>query len=180
MADVSFVLADPLGHRSALFGLNVEYLTWLYSEVEAHFGVSVTDLRRMSVVEYVTSTLDYVCGHPPPRGVFYLISVDGRIAGMCGLRPLASDVVEVKRLYIRPAYRGMGLGATAIERLVADARQFGYAQICLDTGPFMAGAQRIYEASGFADCAPYDGSEVPGSFESQWRFMEKRLLPTTG
>ena len=57
------------------------------------------------------------------------------------------SVVEIKRVYVRPAYRGVKLGATILQRLLADARVFGYARVRLDTAPFMHAAHTLYEAA---------------------------------
>ena len=92
-----------------------------------------------------------------------------------GLRNRSPGVAEVKRLYIRPEFRGRKLGELTLNRLLDDARAFGYKSACLDTGTFMKSAQWLYETSGFSDCAAYDGVEVPAEFHSRWRFMERSL-----
>jgi GNAT superfamily N-acetyltransferase len=74
-----------------------------------------------------------------------------------------------------PADRGAKLGAAILQRLLADARVFGYERVRLDTAPFMHAAHTLYEAAGFVDCAPYTGSEVPAFLHPKWRFREKAL-----
>lgn len=91
------------------------------------------------------------------------------------IRHLRPGVAEVKRIYIRPEFRGQKIGESMLARLLADARAFGYRSICLETGPFMKSAHRIYETSGFSDCPAYEGAEVPLQFHSRWRFMERAL-----
>ena len=170
-----FIAANIESHRSELVELNVEYLSWVFAEIEKLFAVTADDIVGMTASEYVPTVIDKVCGAPPPKGIFYLVKVDGRLAGMGGLRFLRDGVAEIKRIYIRPEFRGQKLGELIFSRLLADARSVGYQRVCLDTGHFMKSAHRLYEANGFADCAAYEGVEVPSEFHSGWRFMERKL-----
>ncbi len=176
MAPLQFIPANAIDNYDDLFALNLEYVGWVLSEIAAISGVSPEQVVGMPLREYIAGTMQKVCGDPPPRGVFYLLRVDGNLAGMCGLRCLRPGTVEIKRVYIRAGYRGRHLGEYVLERLLSDARVFGYDHAYLDTGPFMKAAQRLYEAHGFKDCPPYEGVEVPASFHQQWRFMERSLL----
>lgn len=175
MTTSTFTLADPIIHRDALISINIEYVSWVWAEIERSFEISAQDLVGMTVPEYVSCVIDKVCGDPPPRGAFYLISVDGNLAGMGGLRYIRNGVAEIKRIYVRSAYRRLNLGDSTLRRLLSDARDFGYQSVCLDTAPFMQSAQRLYEAAGFTDCAPYEGVEVPPALHVAWRFMERAL-----
>jgi GNAT superfamily N-acetyltransferase len=71
--------------------------------------------------------------------------------------------------------RGLGVGAGTLDRLMLDARTFGYKAGVLETGPFMRSAHRLYEAAGFADIAPYLNAEVPQKLRHDWRFMRREL-----
>lgn len=175
MQELKFVLADPVAHRSDLIGLNVEYLSWVLEEIEKSFGVPAIQVLGMSASEYVPTVIHKVCGDPAPLGAFYLIFVDGQVAGMGGLRRLRDQVAEVKRIYIRPKFRGLKLGEQMLARLLADAVGFGYPNVLLDTGRFMTAAHRIYEAQGFVDCPAYEETEVPEPFRGRWRFMKWSL-----
>jgi GNAT superfamily N-acetyltransferase len=171
----SLVRADPVANRAELIELNVEYLSWVFAGIEGLSGVPAATIVGMPVAQYVPTIIGKVCGDPPPRGIFYLIRVDGRLAGMGGLRYLWDGAAEIKRLYIRPQFRGMQLGASMLERLLTDAASFGYGAAYLDTAPFMGSAQRLYELHGFVDCAAYPGVEVPSEFHRQWRFMQRKV-----
>jgi GNAT superfamily N-acetyltransferase len=172
MTHPSFIPADPVRDRSVLLDLNVEYMSWNSVELERHFSISVAEVVGMSIRDYVEAMLDKVCGDRPPHGCFYLVQHDGAVAGMGGMRKIAPGVAELKRVYIRPACRGNGLGSAIIDRLLADARQFGFDIMRLDSGPFMTSAHRLYEAAGFAYREPYPGAEVPAMLHPVWRFME--------
>jgi GNAT superfamily N-acetyltransferase len=171
--NATFTLASPLTHREAILEINVEYMAWVAEGIEKSFGLTPQALLGMAPADYVVSVIDKVCGEPPPRGAFYLVYVDGHLAGMGGLRPLGNGVAEIKRIYVRPAFRGLRLGESILQRLLADAQAFGYPHICLDSAPFMQSAHRIYAAAGFVDRGPYEGLEVPEVLHAGWSFMER-------
>ncbi len=175
MIQPTFITANPVDHRDDLVALNIEYMSWLSKEGESYFGISAHDSIGMTIAEYVPTILNAVCGERPPRGVFYLVELDHQLAAMGGLRFQSLGVAEIKRVYVRPAHRKAKLGATIVQRLLADARAFGYERVKLDTAPFMYAAHRLYESAGFHDCAPYAESEVPSFLHAKWRFMEKVL-----
>jgi len=93
--------------------------------------------------------------YAPPRGRLFLATVGEERAGCAALRPIGGPVCEMKRLFIRPAYRCQGLGRTLAEHVIAEARLIGYSTIRLDTLPSMHAAIRLYEALGFVRCAAY-------------------------
>ena len=170
-----FVAADPIRDRNRLLDLNTEYMVWNSIEVEKALGVNVAALVGMTIPDYVASVIDKVCGAPSPDGIFYLVECDGQLAAMGGLRKVRAGVCELKRVYVRPAFRGRQLGETIIQRLLDDAITFRYSQALLDSGPFMASAHRLYLAAGFTDCAPYPEAEVPSALHGGWRFMARAL-----
>ena len=175
MPTISFQVANPKTHRDALVDLNTEYLTWIYAQLSKTTGESVNTMLEMPIVDYVTSVLDKVCGELPPRGVFYVVEVDGAPAGMGGLRWVQPGVAELKRIYVSPPVRRLNIGRSILERLLGDAKTFGYQHLVLDTAPFMHSAQRLYETYGFTDRGPYQGLEVPEQFRALWRFMERAV-----
>jgi GNAT superfamily N-acetyltransferase len=175
MTQHAFVVADIALHRNDLIELNVEYLTWVFAGVEQHFQIPADRIVGMPVHDYVPGVIDKVCGDLPPKGTFYLVTVDNKLAGMGGLRFVRDGVAEIKRIFIRPGFRGMKLGEHLLHRLLADASTFGYRHFCLDTATFMRSAHRLYETNGFADCAAYAETEVPAELHSRWRFMERAI-----
>jgi ribosomal protein S18 acetylase RimI-like enzyme len=88
------------------------------------------------------------------------------------LRPLGERDAEMKRLYVRPGARGMGLGRALAECAIDEARAIGYRSLKLDTLPGMAEAQRMYRDLGFAGIPPYNDNPVDGA-----RFMALDLTP---
>jgi ribosomal protein S18 acetylase RimI-like enzyme len=103
--------------------------------------------------------------YAPPRGALLLARLaDGTPAGCVALRPLDSDgCCEMKRLYVAPGGRRIGLGRALVEGATAHAARMGYRQIWLDTLPSMTEAQALYRSSGFTEMAPYYETPVAGT-----------------
>ena len=102
-----------------------------------------------------------------PRGALLLAYVDGALAGCCALRPLDSadipNAAEMKRLYVRRAFRGFGLGRQLTEAILDAARQAGYACVLLDTLDDMEAARNLYTDLGFESIDPYYHNPIPGA-----------------
>jgi putative acetyltransferase len=105
--------------------------------------------------------------YAPPRGCLLLAHVEGMVAGCCALRPLDSadypNAAEMKRLYVRKAFRGFGLGRQLAEAVLEQARLAGYASVLLDTLDEMEAARALYTELGFAEIPPYYHNPVAGS-----------------
>jgi GNAT superfamily N-acetyltransferase len=91
----------------------------------------------------------------PPRGSLLLATDDQQAAGCAGLRRLTDESCEMKRMYVRPAFRGQGLGRQLAEQIIAEARRIGYAQMLLETLPQLDGATRLYTSMGFQHRGSY-------------------------
>jgi GNAT superfamily N-acetyltransferase len=101
--------------------------------------------------------------YSPPGGRLLVADAGTALAGCVACRPYAAGVCEMKRLYVRPAFRGRGLGRRLIDRLAAEAIAAGYWEMVLDTLPVMAEAVGLYRSAGFIETEPYTYNPVPGA-----------------
>ena len=105
-----------------------------------------------------------------PDGRLLLASWDDALAGCVALRPLESGTCELKRLYVRPAFRAKRIGRTLAERVIQEAREAGYRKVRLDTLPSMNSAFTLYRRLGFHPIEPYRENPVAGAV-----FLELQL-----
>lgn len=96
-----------------------------------------------------------------PSGLFLMAQVDDEIAGCGGLLRHTASTAEVKRLFVRPAFRGLQLGEKLVAALIARARQLGFERLILDAVPQTVVAQALYRAIGFQEIEPYYANPVP-------------------
>lgn len=102
--------------------------------------------------------------YAPPQGRLLLAQNEGQIAGCVALHKLEVGVCEMKRLYLRPQFRGKGLGRALADRIIAEARQIGYRRMRLDTvEPVMQDAVAMYKKLGFKEIAPYCSNPIAGA-----------------
>lgn len=96
-----------------------------------------------------------------PKGRLLVAFVGRRVAGCVGVRPVKDDACEMKRLYVRPAFRGKKLGRALVERALAEAKAAGYRRMVLDTLPHMKEARALYRSLGFEASEPYWENPTP-------------------
>lgn len=101
--------------------------------------------------------------YAPPQGRLLIAFDDDAAAGCVALRPVDGETCEMKRLYVRPAFRGRRLGRLLAERICDEARAAAYRRICLDTLSTMTGALALYASLGFRPVAPYVFNPIEGA-----------------
>lgn len=106
----------------------------------------------------------------PPQGAYLLAKVSNESAGGLGIRLWEKDICEMKRLYVRERFQGMGLGKALCIKSLEIAKSLGYRTMRLDTVPRLVVANKIYESLGFYDIPKYRDNPDPFA-----RFMEKCL-----
>ena len=133
----------------------------IFSEYASGLGVTL-DFQDFDA-ELATLPGDYA----PPRGALLLAMVDGQLAGCCALRPLDTvdypNAAEMKRLYVRKAFRRFGLGRQLAEAILDAARAAGYHSVLLDTLDDMEAARQLYAELGFEEIAPYYHNPLAGA-----------------
>ena len=108
--------------------------------------------------------------YAPPRGRLFLARIGGQAAGCVALRAQEGGAAELKRLFVRPAFRHTGLGRRLAEEALEGARALGYARVRLDTLPSMREAIALYRVLGFQEISPYQELPGPGAL-----FLERSL-----
>jgi ribosomal protein S18 acetylase RimI-like enzyme len=159
---VSVAEVHPI--RPATAPHEIEVVRALFAEYAAELPV---DLAFQGFAEELATLPGAYAG---PGGVLLLAWADDLAAGCVGLRPFAPGACELKRLYVRPAFRGLGLARRLTTAALAEARGRRYARILLDTLPGMVEAQRLYRTLGFREIGPYRTNPVPGA-----KYMELAL-----
>jgi ribosomal protein S18 acetylase RimI-like enzyme len=135
----------------------VEEARRLFREYEASVGVDLCFQNFRQELEGLPG--DYA----PPAGRLLLARDGAEAAGCVALRKIDDSVCEMKRLYVRPQYRGTGLGRELAEAVINESRLIGYGRMRLDTLPSMRAAQSLYRSLGFVETTPYRFNPVEGT-----------------
>jgi GNAT superfamily N-acetyltransferase len=168
------IVANTAQHTSHIRELFWEYLQWANARVIEEFKVSF-DIATM-----LESDMQNLDKFMPPEGRILLGYAGMDLAGIACLKQLTPRIGEIKRMYVRLAYRNAGLGGALIKRLLQEAQDIGYQLIRLDSARFMKEAHQLYRSTGFKEIPAYEGSEIPADFQEHWVFMELALEPDTG
>jgi putative acetyltransferase len=145
-------------------------------ELIAEYGLAIADVAACSLEHqrFDEEVANLPGRYTPPRGRLLIAALDGQPIGCVALRPLDNlgpAVCELKRMYVRPAARGHGIGRLLAERLLTDARTLGYTLMKLDsdTDARFAAAIALYRTLGFTECERYNADPDPKTlwFEKQ-------------
>ncbi len=150
-------------HAAEIVELFDEYTRML---VEAAPGFA----KYLEIQDYDAEIRDLTQKYGGERGRLYLALADGKPAGCIALHPLDEVRCEMKRLYVRPAYRRSGLGRQLAELILRDAEEAGFREILLDTLPQLEAALKMYRDLGFEEIPSYNDSPLAESI-----YMKKTL-----
>jgi GNAT superfamily N-acetyltransferase len=156
-------------HRQHTRALFYEYLTWanalLGQEFDIHFAID----------EMIEQDMRELYKFSPPDGRL-LLALNGADAQGCAcMRRIGPQMAELKRMYVRPAWRRSGVGRALLAASIAEARAAEYMTLRLDSTRFMHAAHALYQSAGFRPIAPYPESEIPAQYHAHWVFMERGL-----
>lgn len=144
---------------------DIQHARQLFEEYAAGLGISLCFQNFDRELERLPGE------YAPPTGRLLLATEGDQLAGCIALRKLGGDVCEMKRLFLRPAYRGGGRGRVLVQSIIDEARELGYTHMRLDTLPgLMDKAIALYQSFGFVDIGPYCENPVEGA-----KFMELDL-----
>ena len=134
----------------------IEYLTFIANE-----AIKPPWERNVDVEHEVDFTMNNLDKFAEPDGRLLLVEVDGQIAGTISLRKIREDCGEIKRMYIKPEFRGNKLGNLMIEKVISVSKENGFSKLYLDTTLFMSSAVSLYERFGFTETVSYPECIVP-------------------
>lgn len=147
--------------RPAQFPDDLQTVRQLFLEYQAGLGID------LCFQGFDAELAELPGAYAPPAGTLLLACVDGEAAGCCAMRPLYNtdhlNACEMKRLFVRPAFRGFGLGRLLVERVLSDGQLSGYTTMLLDTLSDMETARALYQEMGFVEVAPYYHNPIPGA-----------------
>lgn len=177
MPEIEFAQVQTEAQKQEAASVIREYLDSLADRLARDYGLPF-DSDGM-----IRSDLTDPSKFHPPDGRFYLATCDARTAGVGCLKRLGTDVGELQRLYVRPLFRGRGVGRTIAARLVDEARRIGYRRLRLQSLEFLEAAHALYRSLGFREVEAYDhngmaayrGSPEFEAYHRISRFMEMEL-----
>lgn len=152
MSKISIIEALDAKHTAAVERLLRDYLLWMRRRYAGHLDMidAYFDER-----EWQSELADLLGHYGPPHGAIVVALVDGVPAGCVMMRGIGEDVSEMKRLFVRPAFRGMGLARKMIDVLMGLSCKRGYAHLCFETGALQWEAEKLYRSMGFERIPPY-------------------------
>ena len=138
-------------------GANLDEAQQLFREYAASIGISL-DFQN-----FEKELASLPGSYAPPKGRLLIARWNDEIAGCIALRELSNGACEMKRLYVRPQFRGLGIGKALCERLIQEAQKMGYKRMRLDTLPFMTAARGLYLSLGFKEIESYTYNPIEGA-----------------
>jgi ribosomal protein S18 acetylase RimI-like enzyme len=143
---------------------NIEIVKKLFLEYASSLGFNLCFQNFDRELE------DLPGDYSPPKGCLLLAIYDEKVVGCVALRPITDTICEMKRLYVKPEFRGKGIGRKLATEIIEEARKIGYKYMRLDTIPSMKEAISLYYSLGFKEIDPYRYNPIEGAM-----FMELKL-----
>ena len=145
------------------------YADWLTENIQRVNGITLDS------AEILQSFMEGIDKFYPPQGRLFLARQNGDFVGVGCLKALEGELGEIKRMFVRDDCRGMGIGKTVLDRLIAEARSIGYHKIRLDSPKFSTASHGLYRSRGFQPIQRYQGSELEEEYAHLVVYMELDL-----
>ena len=152
--------------------LSKEYVVWMVGLIHQHYP-EIDTSSFISAHDYEGETAKFPGEYVAPYGRLLVARYDGEVGGCIALGKLSPEICEMRTLFVRPQYRGLGMGKKLVEATLTEARTIGYSIMRLETLAFMESALGLYRSLGFKDIAPY--RQVEGPMQTHIRFLEYAL-----
>jgi ribosomal protein S18 acetylase RimI-like enzyme len=166
---ISVQTGEALEH---VITLSQEYVGWMIAEIRERYPE--LDIHEFtSEHDYDDIRKKFPGEHVPPNGCLLVALSDDKACGCIALGKLSKTIGEMRTLYVRPAWRGTGVGKKLVEASLNEARKFGFGYVRLDTLAFMDSALKLYRSLGFYDIAPY--RDISASLREHICFLELNL-----
>ena len=157
---ISILSADTDELIEQIIALSQEYVGWMITAIQEHYTeLDITEFTAEHGYDDVRKK--YPGEHLPPYGRLFLALHREEVGGCVALGKLSDSICEMRTLYVRPAFRGMGLGKKLVDTVLHEAREIGYSQMRLDTLSFLDSALKLYRSLGFKDIEPYRNISDP-------------------
>ena len=129
---------------------------------------------NLDVENEVNFTMNNLDKFAEPDGRLLLVEVDSEIVGTISLRKIREDAGEIKRMYVKPKFRGKKLGNLMVEKVISISEENGFSKLFLDTSSFMSSAVSLYKKYGFIEIDSYPECIVSKELWDNWIFMMKK------
>ena len=146
-----------------------EYLSWATDQAEKLYNENV------NLDEMIGHSMSEIESFSPPSGRLLLAKEEGVAAGAAFMKKIRQDTCEIKRMYVRPIFRGKKIGRKLLNQLIKDAKDMGYSKILLDSARFMKEAHSLYSSVGFNKVELYPETEMSEDFQEHMVYMELDL-----
>jgi len=146
-----------------------EYLAWATDQAKELYNEIV------DVDEMLDHSMSEINLFSPPSGRLLLAREEGVAAGVAFMKSIREDTCEIKRMYVRPAFRGKKIGRNLLNQLIQDAKEIGCSKILLDSARFMREAHFLYRSAGFKEIELYPETEMSEDFQEHMVYMELKL-----
>ncbi len=157
-------MTDDIIYKTACNALDFEHGKLLFREYVDSLGVDLT------FQDFEDELMKVDTQYNIPRGALLLALKDAQPVGCTGVRKLDEETAELKRMYVKAAFRGCGIGVKLLQQSIGIARELGYKKMKLDTLKDMVKAQELYRSFGFYEIPSYRFNPLEGTI-----YMEKEL-----